>query len=155
MSKLCLERLAAERKAWRKDHPFGFVAKPIKDSSGNFNLKKWSCVIPGKKNTSWEGGSYKLEMMFKDDYPLSPPICVFKPSIFHVNIYDDGLVCLSILDEENWKPGITVKEILVGIQDLLSEPNINSPAQVKACRMYEKCVNEYEKEIRKQAKKHQ
>jgi len=155
MSSLCLERLRTERKAWRKDHPFGFVAKPIKDSSGNLNLMIWNCTIPGKKNTNWEGGNYKLEMRFTEDYPLSPPICVFKPSIFHVNIYDDGLVCLSILNEENWKPGITIKQILIGIQDLLSEPNISSPAQVKALKIYEKCVNEYDREIREQAKKHQ
>ena len=27
--------------------------------------------------TSWEGGLYKLRMIFKDDYPTSPPKCKF------------------------------------------------------------------------------
>ena len=27
--------------------------------------------------TPWEGGLYKLRMIFKDDYPTSPPKCKF------------------------------------------------------------------------------
>ena len=29
------------------------------------NLMLWECAIPGKKNSSWEGGLYKLKMIFK------------------------------------------------------------------------------------------
>lgn len=29
--------------------------------------------------TPWEGGLYKLRMLFKDDYPSSPPKCEFEP----------------------------------------------------------------------------
>ena len=42
-------------------------------------------------------------------------------------------VCLSILDEEkDWRPAITVKQILLGIQDLLNDPNVKDPAQAEA-----------------------
>ncbi len=42
---------------------------------------------------------------------------VFTPVIFHPNIYPSGTVCLSILSEDkDWKPAITVKQILLGIQ---------------------------------------
>ena len=44
-------RLRQERKAWRKDHPAGFVARPKKMPDGSTNLFLWSCVVPGKKNT--------------------------------------------------------------------------------------------------------
>ena len=27
--------------------------------------------------TPWEGGLYKLRMLFKDDYPSSPPKCKY------------------------------------------------------------------------------
>ena len=44
-----------------------------------------------------------------------------------------GTVCLSILNEdEGWRPSITVKQILTGIQDLLDNPNPDSPAQSDA-----------------------
>lgn len=56
-------------------------------------------------------------MTFKDDYPSTPPKCKFDPPLFHPNVYPSGTVCLSLLDEEkDWRPSITIKQILVGIQ---------------------------------------
>lgn len=49
-----------ERKAWRKDHPFGFIAKPARNEDGTLNLFQWECAIPGKKDTIWDGGLYKV-----------------------------------------------------------------------------------------------
>ena len=97
----------------------------------------WECCIPGKKGTPWEGGHYKLRMIFKDDYPSSPPKCKFEPPLFHPNVYPSGTVCLSLLDEEkDWRPAITIKQILLGIQDLLNEPNVKDPAQAEAYTIY-------------------
>jgi hypothetical protein len=72
---LCSNRLSEERKQWRKDHPFGFVAKPAKNSQGGLDLQKWECSIPGKEKTMWEGGLFKLEVQFPDEYPTKPPKC--------------------------------------------------------------------------------
>lgn len=52
MSGIALGRLAEERKSWRKDHPFGFIAKPTKNQDGTLNLMNWECYIPGKKRHS-------------------------------------------------------------------------------------------------------
>lgn len=60
MSGIASARLAEERKSWRKDHPFGFIAKPTKNEDGTLNLFLWECAIPGKKDTIWEGGLYKV-----------------------------------------------------------------------------------------------
>ena len=62
-------------------------------------------------------------------------MCV--PGFFHPNVYPSGTVCLSILNEEEaWKPGITIKQILLGVQDLLDSPNPLSPAQEDAYRIF-------------------
>lgn len=115
----------------------GFVARPMKNADGTLNLMTWECAIPGKKGTPWEGGLYNLRMIFKDDYPTSPPKCKFEPPLFHPNVYPSGTVCLSLLDEEkDWRPAITIKQILLGIQDLLNEPNIKDPAQAEAYTIY-------------------
>lgn len=43
--------------------------------------------------------------------------CKLPERFFHPNIYPSGTVCLSILNEdEGWRPSITVKQILMGIQ---------------------------------------
>lgn len=48
----------------------------------------------------------------------------FTPPLFHPNVYPSGTVCLSILSEEkDWRASLTIKQILIGIQDLLDNPN--------------------------------
>ncbi|MEW5303544.1 MAG: hypothetical protein WDW36_006225 [Sanguina aurantia] len=116
------DRLLQERKSWRKDHPFSFVAKPSDLPDGSSDMMLWKCKVPGKAGTSWEGGLYP---------PASPP------GFFHPNVYPGGQVCLSILNDDPdmcgaWKASISIKEVLLGLQELLHNPNVNSPAQVKA-----------------------
>uniref|UniRef100_A0A8D2HKZ0 SUMO-conjugating enzyme UBC9 n=1 Tax=Urocitellus parryii TaxID=9999 RepID=A0A8D2HKZ0_UROPR len=151
---ITLSRLAQERKAWRKDYPFGFVAVPTKNPDGTRNLMNWECAIPGKKGTPWEGGLFKLRMLFKDDYPSSPPKCKFELLLFHPNVYSSSTVYLSILEEDkDCRTAIRMKQILLGIQELLNELNIQDPAQAEAYMIY--CQNrvEYEKRVQAQAKK--
>jgi ubiquitin-conjugating enzyme E2 I len=56
----------AYRKQWRKDHPFGFYAKPQRNAQGVLEIRKWECGIPGKKTTPWEGGLFKLDLTFPE-----------------------------------------------------------------------------------------
>lgn len=95
MSGIAVARLAEERKAWRKDHPFvsnkwfpfrkfpvtelfgfqGFVARPTKMQDGSLNLMVWECAIPGKKTVSFNFfflsiRSYQLAA----NYCMTPPV---------------------------------------------------------------------------------
>ena len=89
-----------------------------------------------------------------EEYPASPPKCKFDPVIFHPNVYPSGTVCLSILDEnKDWRPSLTLKQILLGIQDLLDNPNVNDPAQETPNRMLREQPDLYRKMIREQTKK--
>lgn len=47
---LVITRLNQERKAWRQDHPHGFVARPMTLEDGTTNLLHWVCEIPGPKS---------------------------------------------------------------------------------------------------------
>jgi ubiquitin-conjugating enzyme E2 I len=144
------------------------------------DLKKWECGVPGKDKTLWEGGLFKLEVHFPDgtytsshlppksssgvlckrhanedntEYPTKPPKCRFTPPLFHPNVYPSGTVCLSILnEEEGWKPAITIKEILLGIQSLLDEPNPESPAQAEAYSLFKKDRVAYERRVKQVVK---
>lgn len=61
------------RKQWRRDHPFGFYAKPARTKEGVLDLKNWECGIPGKEKTIWEGGLFKLSIAFPDGERLRFP----------------------------------------------------------------------------------
>ena len=111
-------------------------------------LYRW--IIPGVKGTIWEGAQLLLFMEFPEEFPNKPPKCQFYPPLPHPNIYPSGTVCLSILSEdEDWKPSITVPTILKGIQDLLDNPNQESPAQLEAFQDYRNHKNKYEEGIKK------
>ena len=153
MSGIAQARLSEERKNWRKDHPFGFIAKARKKADGTLDLMDWEFGIPGAKGTPWEGGLYKGRITFGDNFPSTPPKVCFLPPLFHPNVYDSGMVCLSILNEnEGWKPSITVKQILMGVQTLLNDPNPKSPAQGPAYQSFMKNRANYEKRVKEQAK---
>jgi ubiquitin-protein ligase len=53
-------------KQWRRDHPFAFYARPMRNQTGVLDLKRWECGVPGKDKTLWEGGLFKLEVQFPD-----------------------------------------------------------------------------------------
>lgn len=92
-------------------------------------------------------------MAFPEEYPSKPPKCKFTPPLFHPNVFPSGTICLSILDEDKgWKPAITIKQLLLGIQDLLDDPNPSDPAQSDAFVMFQKDVSAYERRVRQQAK---
>ena len=145
------QRLMQERKNWRKEHPFGFTAKPVSSADGEGqDLFKWECKIPGKKGSPWEGGIYKLMMEFSEDFPNKPPKCKFQPVLFHPNIYPSGTVCLSILNEdEDWRPSLTIPQLLMGIQDLMNNPNEKSPAQADPYLLFTQNKAEYFNRVRK------
>jgi len=121
-----------------------------------------------------------VTMEFSEEYPSKPPKCKFTPPLFHPNVYPSGTICLryectgmthdpniviftfenswygsSILnEEEDWRPAITIKQMLMGIQDLLDTPNPNSPAQSEAYQLYVSNRAEYQRRIREEAKKY-
>jgi ubiquitin-conjugating enzyme E2 I len=154
MSSIATGRLAEERKNWRKDHPALFYARPEKKADNSLNLMVWEAGIPGKENSDWAGGMFKVKMEFPEEYPSKPPKCSFVPPLYHPNIYPSGKVCLSILnEEEGWRPAITIKQMLLGIQDLLDNPNPDSPAQHAAIQDYINNRAVYRKKVKEQVLK--
>ncbi|CAJ0952588.1 unnamed protein product, partial [Mesorhabditis belari] len=66
--------------------------------------------------------------------------------MFHPNVYNDGSICLDIL-QNRWSPTYDVAAILTSIQSLLDEPNPNSPANSLAAQLYQESRREYEKRV--------
>lgn len=103
--------------------------------------------MPGKTGTLWEGGLYRVLIKFSDSYPAAAPECIFTPPIPHPNVWTTGKICLSIISY-GWKPAITVKQILLGIQELMSEPNLKSPANGGMYELYRGNRKEYDNSVR-------
>lgn len=69
--------------------------------------------------------------------------------------YPSGTVCLSILNEdEGWRPALSVRQVLVGIQELLESPNDQSPAQAEAYQLWMNNQSEYKRRVKQQRQKY-
>lgn len=136
------QRILQERENWRKDRPFGFIAKPQMKADKSLDLFKWVCTIPGPENSPFAGHSLSLSVEFFTTYPVSPPQVKFISNVFHPNVYSDGFVCLDILGSA-WSPSLNIKTILLAVQTLLDEPNIKSPANQRAATLYAKKKETY------------
>jgi ubiquitin-conjugating enzyme E2 I len=99
-SGIAMGRLKEERRAWRRDHPVGFYARPRNKGDGSSELMVWEAGIPGKSGTDWEGGVYKVTMEFSTEYPSKPPKCKFVPPLFHPNVYPSGMYVLYNCDAD-------------------------------------------------------
>ena len=122
MSSLAKQRLAIERKGWRKDHPHGFVAKPATARDGSTNFLVWEAKVPGKAARCGRTACTPCGGVH-GGLPEQAPEGVLPGRVLPPNVYLSGKVCLSILEDKAWKPSITVKQILVGVQELLDNPN--------------------------------
>lgn len=158
MNAIAIARLTEERKKWRKDHPPNFVAKCEKKPDGSLDYSRWSCEIPGAEGSDWEKGVYKMKMKFSSEYPTHPPKCILLPPVaaegpfYHMNVYPDGEICLDIIGSK-WSPGITIKEILTGVQTMLTDPNPGSPAQPAVMAEWRSNRAMYNRKVKLQAAK--
>lgn len=67
---------------------------------------------------------------FDEKYPHNPPSCRFVPPLFHPNVnVHSGQIDLPFVNED-CQPQVTVKRILIAIQNMLSEPVFTSKIHI-------------------------
>ena len=54
------------------------------------NLFNWIVIMQGPDNTAYEGGIFKLQFKFPDNYPFKAPEVKFLTTIYHPNIKLDN-----------------------------------------------------------------
>ncbi|XP_071235705.1 dual E2 ubiquitin-conjugating enzyme/E3 ubiquitin-protein ligase BIRC6 isoform X22 [Salvelinus alpinus] len=120
---------------------------PLSSSSSVFvrcdeeRLDIMKVLITGPADTPYANGCFEFDVYFPQDYPNSPPLVNLETTgghsvRFNPNLYNDGKVCLSILNtwhgrpEEKWNPQTSsFLQVLVSVQSLIlvSEPYFNEP----------------------------
>lgn len=106
------------------------------------NIREWTAVICGPKDTVYEGYSFELSINVSPDYPLLAPTMKFVTKCFHPNIHFEvlvarldlrikhvmqtGEICLDILKTE-WSPAWSLQAACRAIIALLEKPEADSP----------------------------
>ena len=146
------KRLLKEYKDITKEYNYHYIIQDIDN-----NILEWKYIIIGPSDTIYEGGIFRGKIVFTDKYPIVPPKVYFD-NIIHPNVYPTGEVCISILHEgvdqygyekdyERWNPTHGVDSIMISIISMLSEPNFESPANIKYSVLWKDNPDEYKKLI--------
>ena len=102
------------------------------------DLKKREVTIPGPVDSPYEGGKFKVEINFPNDYPNTPLTRNIKTIGFPSEYkYSNGYVCVNILkkgtekekqnNEKIWTPKFSACKIILGLYGLLKKPNQTDP----------------------------
>jgi len=152
---MAIKRLQNEFKQYLKDPSLHYSISP-----DNTNFLLWNVLLFGPQETIFADGVFKCQLEFTKNYPNTPPKFKFIDNFYHPNIYPDGRVCMSILHDgedsygyehisERWTPSHSVNSILISLLSILTEPNLESPANVDASKLWKTNFNEYKKIIYK------
>ncbi|KAJ5923808.1 Ubiquitin-conjugating enzyme E2 pex4 [Penicillium verhagenii] len=95
------------------------------------DLLRWEAVLKGVNGSPYAGGLWHLRIAIPHNYPLAPPTINFTTRISHPNIsFTTGEICLTLLTSEHWSPVYTLSSTLTAIQQLLTDPQPDSPLNV-------------------------
>ena len=121
----------------------------------NPDIFHWQVILIPPKGTDYEGGLFKLEVKFKEDYPNTPPQVIFFTRIYHCNIIEyDGRICLNALKNSDWKPTYTIENILDYIIVLLHKQNPYNPLNYEAGQLYLNDRNKFNENLKKYLKEY-
>jgi len=90
------------------------------------NLFSWKGTIPGPQGSVYEGGIFSIEIILATDYPFSAPKVLFKTRIYHMNISEQGNICIDIL-KSNWSPALSLFKVMLSLSSLFTDPNPRDP----------------------------
>lgn len=111
------------------------------------NIYEWEGFLFGPADSSYEGGVFQFTITFGTEYPIKPPHIKFVNVPFHPNVYRSGEICLDILQNQ-WTPALQINTLLQSLRSLLTDPNINSPANSEAARLYRDDRAAYDAKVR-------
>ncbi|CCX12347.1 Similar to Ubiquitin-conjugating enzyme E2 S; acc. no. A7SE05 [Pyronema omphalodes CBS 100304] len=143
-SNLARRRLARDHAALRESLPpdFFFAGEPSDD------LRGVTVHLAGPTSTPYEPGVFAIILRIPDTYPVDPPKANFQTKIYHPNVdMRTGDVCVETL-KRDWKPTLTLKDVLSTIRCLLVYPNPDSSLNEEAGKMLQEGYNVFQKHAR-------
>ncbi|VDN82160.1 unnamed protein product [Brugia pahangi] len=143
---------------------------PLSSSSSVFvraceeRLDVMKVLITGPADTPYMNGCFEFDVWFPTDYPNSPMHVNLETTgnhtvRFNPNLYNDGKVCLSVLNtwdgrpEERWNPETSsLLQVIVSVQSLIlvAEPYFNEPGyeRSKCTQAGQQASRDYDANIR-------
>jgi len=117
------------------------------------NMYEWEGLINGPQGSPYEGGKFKFDLRFPAEYPFKPPKISFTTKVLHPNITDDGKVCLDLVAEA-WNPAVSVKQIILSLHTLFTDPNPSNPLVPEVAKLLQEDRPAFEEKVKQFVKDH-
>ncbi|KAL3122945.1 hypothetical protein niasHT_003584 [Heterodera trifolii] len=148
---MALRRIKQELTELKKEPITGCTAAPMDDGKDMFH---WKATIKGPPESPYEGGTFNMDIVFRRDYPFTPPIVKFETPVYHPNVNKQGGICLDVLKATHWAPSLTISKVLLSISSLLCDPNPDSALEMDIAIIYRNDREQYNRNAREWTQKH-
>merc|ERR1719171_1960800 len=115
----------------------------------NDDMQELFIIFKGPKDSSYEGGTWKVHVELPAAYPYKSPSIGFMNKIFHPNVDETaGSVCLDVINQ-TWSPMFDLINIFeIFLPQLLLYPNPTDPLNPEAAQMQLKYEDKYKEKIK-------
>jgi len=142
-------RVTKEYRDLQEDTPHGVNVAP--DES---NLLHWTGTLAGPDDSPYKGGKFKIDITFPLEYPFKAPTIKFMTKIIHMNITEEGLLCIGLLKPDAWKPSTKIDTVLRSLVQLLAEPAPEDALVASLAELYQSDKKAYEKQAQVATKRY-
>ena len=88
------------------------------------NPFEYQCILNGPHKTPYISGKFGLYIQYPESYPFAPMEIQFISKIYHLNISENGKLCMQMLDKDGWSPAWTLRHTLLSLISLMTKPDI-------------------------------
>ena len=120
----------------------------------NPDVFHWQITLIPPVGSNYESGFFKIEALFRENYPNSPPIMKFLTRIYHYNICGKtGHICVNTIKKDLSK-NFTMEDVLNHVIVLLYNQEPNDAFNGIAARKYLEDKNLFLEEVKSQIKEY-
>ncbi|OXA58639.1 ubiquitin-conjugating enzyme E2 L5 [Folsomia candida] len=142
-------RIQLELKEMQTAKVDGFDNLKVDDAKMNV----WEGIIV-PSNAPYNKGAFRVEITFPDGYPFKPPSVVFKTKIYHPNVDEKGVVCLNVINNENWKPATKISQVIQALVALVNNPEPEHALRADLAELFQNDISKFKKSAEDFTKKH-
>jgi ubiquitin-protein ligase len=98
------------------------IDKTIRLYVNGDQFDEWKVWLRGPDGTDYAGKWWYISIVFPELYPVLPPLMRFVTCPYHMNVSEDGRICLDTLCQK-YHAGVVVAELITAVKNMLVVPD--------------------------------
>jgi ubiquitin-protein ligase len=108
------------------------------------DINQWRIFLQSRDDSSYGGKWWYMTVSFPPAWPTEPPIFRFISIPYHMNVSEEGRVCLNAI-ERGYVPRALVIDLIQTVKQVFLIPDTNTPVQAMKWTMFKDQRMEYDR----------